>query len=248
MVVVRLPEIGQELRVKRAPEDEQVYRSRLIDLGQSELYLDVPVRRQEGREELLPFQEGERLWIEFIGDGTLCEFPTRVLDRVSIPVSAWRVSMPQPGELIRVQRREFVRVPANLPVELWLPAEDGQGSVSLRAYTRNISGGGLAVTVAPGIAVAEGAEVRARFTLPNGNVPVDVRCVVVRATPVPEPSSAGEQSPGAAGSPLQQQVGEPADVASEPSVPTVVSLRFLDLKETVRQRIIQFTFQRQRMR
>lgn len=239
-----MPSIGQKVRVKRNQGDVESAWSRLVDADEAYLYIDVPVEGGSGRP--LSAQQSDSLWIEFTCNGGLYGFPVEMRECVEIPAPAWRLSRPAEEQVIRLQRREFVRVKAVLPVELQVA-----GRPPVQAYSRDISGGGLAlVSSARQLEVNPGDEVQVSFRLP-GDFLVTARCVVARVTRQDaEPARPSQISGPEAHSALHaaaKAAPHPADDGHGDTGAVVLSLRFLDLQEKVRQRIIQFIFQRQRM-
>lgn len=91
------------------------------------------------------------------------------------------------------------------------------GTTFADIHTRDISGGGLSVLLPRHVVVRAGMMIDVKFTLPNGGFPVDVKCLVIR-------------------------VGERNEFGI-----AACSLQFVDIKESIRQRIIQFVFWKQRM-
>lgn len=94
---------------------------------------------------------------------------------------------------------------------------NGRGVQHADVRSRDISGGGMALMVPREVVLHPGMHIQAKFTLPNLNFPVDVSCEVIR---VSDRNERGYAS---------------------------VSLYFINVREAVRQRIIQYTFARQRM-
>jgi c-di-GMP-binding flagellar brake protein YcgR len=83
-------------------------------------------------------------------------------------------------------------------------------------HSRDISGGGIALYLPRHVILRPGMLVDTKFTLPTGDVPVHVKSVVIRVSDRSDHGIA------------------------------IGSLQFVDVKESIRQRIIQYTFWRQR--
>lgn len=208
------PSIGQALRVMTNEQSADVFRSRLIEWTPDDFLIEIPLHTKDNH--ALRLNEGDPLVIEFHGlDGAVCRFPTVCRAIVLTPVACLRISRPSANEIVREQRRAFVRVTADLLVRIVIPGESGPRSLDV--YTRDISGGGVALYVPRTAALRTGMTIHAMFTLPSGNFPVDVKCFVVR---VSEPNDSGL---------------------------VVGSMQFVNIKDAVQQRIIQYTFQRQRL-
>lgn len=188
------------------------YTSRVEELSQEFLFLGVPLHHQNHTAMNVV---NTSLWIDYQAeDGTLCRFSTHRVEVENIPIPVWKIPRPKTSDIVRDQRREFVRVTADLPIRL--EVMQGGAAVSHDIYSRDISGGGLAILVPRKLVLSAGMQVRARFALPNPDVVIDAACFIVRVGDRNERGYA------------------------------VASMQFLNLKETVRQRIIQYVFWRQR--
>ncbi|MCL6515588.1 PilZ domain-containing protein [Alicyclobacillus sp.] len=209
---MNLPSIGQTVRIRLRDGAQEYYQSRLVEMADRNLFIEVPLH--PSGKGALDAATTPHLWVEYNGqDGALRRFHTRVLDVVDMPMPLWRLEMPQPEGIIREQRREFVRVSADLDIRLTVPLESGPQQVTVHAY--DISGGGLAVWLPRTVIVHPGMTVEAQFTLPKPEFPVTARCSVIRVGDRNERGMA------------------------------LASMKFEDLKESIRQRIIQYTFWRQ---
>jgi c-di-GMP-binding flagellar brake protein YcgR len=193
--------------------NHEPYMCKLLDLNDDHWLVDPPL--QSADQPPLQISPNQSLWVEYQAkDGSLCRFHGQVLGMVHSPVPAWQIAAPHAKDIIREQRREFVRVPANIPVRLeW---QNGEQRRQDDVFTRDISGGGVAVLIPREVRLHPGMIVRALFTLPNNHFPVDVECKVIRVSDRNDRGYA------------------------------MASMQFCNIKESVRQRIIQYTFQRQR--
>lgn len=208
---VPIPTIGQSLRIRLSEHDKQAYHSRLVELSGEFLFIDVPLHDVDRT--AAPTYPS--FWVEFHApDGAVCRFKATLLGTARMPAPAWKVARPKVSEVIRDQRREFVRVQVDLPVRLEYTADGGVKRVDL--HTRDMSGGGMSLLLPKTVILRGGGMVDTKFTLSNGGFPVAVKCLVIRT-------------------------GERNEFGIAPC-----SLQFVDIKEPVRQRIIQFVFWRQR--
>jgi c-di-GMP-binding flagellar brake protein YcgR len=208
-----VPSIGQLLRVRMQDNDSDVYRSKLVESSSEYYFIDIPIHLVSDTSIVnIP---SKNIWIEFSAvDGALCRFQSKVTGIVNEPVPMWKIQRPHSDAIYREQRREFLRVFADIPVTLEFAGQ--QGRVEHIVFTRDISGGGLGLLLPKEINLRVGSTVRTRFELSRDDTAIDVRCMVVR-------------------------VSERNDLGV-----AVGSLQFLDLSEASRQKIIQYTFWRQR--
>ncbi|WP_067933645.1 flagellar brake protein [Alicyclobacillus kakegawensis] len=209
---MRLPVVGQWLRIREQP-DQPHYLCKLLDITDAYWLVDNPV--PDAGQPPLQLALHRNIWVEYQAkDGALCAFTGEVIGRQEGVLPSWEIRAPRRDEIIRQQRREFLRVPADIPVRLeWT---DGQHKRIDDVFTRDISGGGLALLIPRQVRLQPGMIVRVFFSLPTNQFAVDAQCHVVR---VSDRNEAGY---------------------------AVASMAFTSIKEAVRQRIIQYTFQRQR--
>jgi c-di-GMP-binding flagellar brake protein YcgR len=174
-VLFMLPGIGQVLRVKERQDASEYLYSRLIETEPDHLIIDVPLK-SDGT--ALKSGEFSAIWIEYHArDGAICRFQTEYIESVRVPGLAWKIRRPRPNSIYKEQRREFVRVPADIEVTLYY-SEGGNKQESV--FTTDISGGGMAVLVPRHVVLSVGSDVRAQFVLPSDKSVVDVKCFVVR--------------------------------------------------------------------
>ena len=207
-------QVGQTLQVRLQEESREYYTSRLVELNRDEYFIDMPLHKSLHTP--LIVRSDELFWVEFQAkDGAFCRFPTTLVAVTRIPSPVWRIPRPDNRSIIRDQRREFVRVDADFPVRLEYLSDTGHKFQDV--YSKDISGGGIAIWLPRNVSLQASMYVTAKFTLTNDGFPVDVRCMVVR---VAERNEQGK---------------------------ALASMQFLSIKETVRQKIIQYTFWRQRL-
>ncbi len=205
--------IGQQVRVKLSQSANDYYLSRLVDQTPEAYFLDIPLHHSERHAPNI--QPNSMVWVEYQGlDGAVCRFASTYVELDRIPNLVWKIQRPNPKDVYREQRREYVRVPSDLLVRLEYTV-DGQ-SKQEEVHSRDISGGGIALYLPRHVILRPGMVVDTKFTLPTGDFPVHVQSVVTRVSDRNERGIA------------------------------IGSLQFVNLKESVRQRIIQYTFWRQR--
>jgi len=129
-----------------------------------------------------PIRPGETVAVEIEVEHGVIRFGAPVRGRrvAGVPLLA----LEWPGEYERQQRREYVRVPARLPVMLlYSSRDDGITDEKHGTHTRDIGGGGLqvTVTVTHSLALSVGREVGVVLELADGQPPVRAIGYVARA-------------------------------------------------------------------
>lgn len=117
-------------------EENLVYEARIVDSNQNTLSIDIPVEQQSRRSKNL--YTGQRMEAYFIGEGGVKHiFQTTVLGMKDDHVVQWIIQKPHPNKITKIQRRNFLRVPANLELSVRLDESN-----LFLAKTDDISGGG----------------------------------------------------------------------------------------------------------
>lgn len=148
--------IGTILTLGTNDESENVqrFRCRVVEQKGSSLYIDYPINTETGRTDFFP--NGTFLFAYFVGnDQSIYKFYTEIIDRKREKVPMLMLRYDQ-NKLTKIQRREYVRVDANLDVSI----TDPEGEVeAFTTVTKDISGGGLSVVLPANIEVKPGMQV-----------------------------------------------------------------------------------------
>lgn len=207
--------VGQTIHVRPlADSQDEIFESRVIEFSEEFLYIDIPIHSSTRQE--MEADVGQYLRLEYRDkDGSLNRYVSSILEVASIPVLAWKIVTPELSHVDREQRREYVRVSVDIPLNI--EVREGLQVKKVSVYTRDMSGGGLSFAAPRTLSLLPGEATQLKFVLPGNNFPVDVKGRVNR---VSDPNDRGF---------------------------AVVSLNYEGMKESVRQRVIQFIFTRQRM-
>ncbi|MBO8154936.1 MAG: flagellar brake domain-containing protein [Bacillaceae bacterium] len=134
------------LELTRSDEEEkETYRCKLVELRGDKMYIDYPVNEKTGKTSI--FFEGTRFKVSFVGkDDSVYVFHTELLGRIKLRnIPALILYYPGKDHLMKIQRREYVRIKANLDVALHDLKNERPPMIT---RTLDISGGGIA-TLAP---------------------------------------------------------------------------------------------------
>jgi c-di-GMP-binding flagellar brake protein YcgR len=211
--------INDRLQVIVLGTDEEVpttYLSRVEDFADGAALIGWPTHAGIRA----PLRENDRLSLTYVEEGGVYHLTGRVVQRVFEPLPLIRV-LPD-GQLERVQRREYVRVPAMLEVRLFsrvvtAATGDEEASVNLiSTRTVNISGGGILIhhSAPP----RPGSIYETKLWLPGDTEPLNITAKVVRSESVLDPVRGTYYAVGFA---------------------------FLQIPEGVRRRIVNFVFRYQ---
>ncbi|MEA1961738.1 MAG: flagellar brake domain-containing protein [Bacillota bacterium] len=143
-------------------EEDTVYKSmscRVEEITGQYIYISVPTLRGE----ILPLRVGLRVTVNFVQEGHSFVFNSRIVDRNMKPMPL--LGLAKPYKIIEIQRRLWVRVGVNIPVEYDLKGSTDKESYGGKGSSIDISGGGiLIITTKP---VDPGQILNLQIQLPN---------------------------------------------------------------------------------
>ncbi|WP_153732205.1 flagellar brake protein [Sporosarcina obsidiansis] len=121
-------------------EDSEKFKSRVVDIDGDHFMMDYPINIASGKTAF--FIDGTQLLVTFVDDYKISyAFRTEVHSRLNKTIPMLKVKYPGDQNLIKIQRREFVRVEASLDVAVQADTE------SLQLVSADLSAGGLAVNM-----------------------------------------------------------------------------------------------------
>lgn len=154
--------IGDSLLFVLKDDQTSKLKCKAVDLKDRVLYTDYPVFEKTGKTAFL--LNGTHLEASFVGsDQNAYLFHTEVLGRCKDKIPMLTFKMPEAHELIRVQRREYVRIETAIDVALHSASQRFQPFVTT---TIDISAGGAAVNLPGKQLIEQNEEVTAWFSLP----------------------------------------------------------------------------------
>ncbi|OWA37104.1 hypothetical protein B9G55_03250 [Saccharibacillus sp. O16] len=125
----------QPVSMEAKPENE--HRSRISEIEENSLLIELPIRA--GR--MSRMRLGEELSVYHVTeDGVKYYFTSHVLGYQDDAIPLMRISKPLPEDISKVQRRHYLRVPAQVEIAVKSP------EFHFTAVTSDLSGGGLSFT------------------------------------------------------------------------------------------------------
>ncbi|MGD6803369.1 flagellar brake protein [Rossellomorea vietnamensis] len=133
--------IGTTLTLEPIQTDKaEKFRCKAVEFKDSKLYIDYPVHTETERTVFLI--DGTQLKVSFVyNENTVFSFQTEVTGRKKSNIPMICLHYPGDGELVKVQRRQFVRVETSVDAAVITP------SASYTTITTDLSAGGCAVKV-----------------------------------------------------------------------------------------------------
>lgn len=142
--MAQLMKINQllHLHVNTIDEEEakQEYKARISDVLPDRLWIETPMNERTGR--LKRLYTGDEVSAFFVTDGGVKNyFQTSVIGFKEDGIRLVALAMPDSASITKVQRRSFLRIPAEL--EISVQAGD---TVPIVALTEDVGGGGVSFT------------------------------------------------------------------------------------------------------
>lgn len=192
------------------------YTARVQDMDKVSFHIELPMRSEAKVPTALP--DGTAVHIRYRAvDGALCSFATKVIGRVEKPIHMLILKRPGYSQIHRQQRREFLRVSLATTLNLVYMDSQSKQIITTTASGNDISGGGISFRIKQELPLQANDIIGFTFRMPLDGKGYEItgKARVIRIAP---PNEAGTK---------------------------LVSLRFFELTEQDRQRIIQYSFKRQ---
>ncbi|GGL47013.1 flagellar brake protein [Sporolactobacillus putidus] len=154
------------------------YRCRIADVSQDALTIDYPVDEKSGRTPV--FMNGTKFTANYVENGRVYSFKAVFLHRVHGKIPMMLLKFGGEDSLEKIQRRDFVRVDANLDIAIH--SVNG-GFRPFSTLTSDIGGGGTLIILPEHLEIIEGDEVKIWLCLPMAsgeNVYLRLKGKVVR--------------------------------------------------------------------
>lgn len=147
-------------------EYEGKYRTRIEEVGEKIVSVGAPYDQGE----IVPLREGTKIQIIFWDETAAYSFEAVIMQRIAVPVPIFILELPHSVQ--KVQRRNFVRVPAVFPVSFQLVTREGLSDTQ-KAMMLDLSGGGMRFSTKE--RVEDKSILYVHLTLPNGEMKTPVR-------------------------------------------------------------------------
>jgi c-di-GMP-binding flagellar brake protein YcgR len=166
-----LPKVNDLLYIQVAATEEnnadKECKSRIADVQDDFMLIEVPIEIGSGRVKRL--YTGDELSIYFLTEGGVKNyFNTYVLGFSDDVIHLIRIRKPEPENITKIQRRQFLRVTAKLEIAVQL--RDGSRFIAL---TDDVGGGGLAFRYEGSRHLVQGEGVYCWLLVPYKNGSID---------------------------------------------------------------------------
>lgn len=147
-------------------EEREESKSRIAEVEEESFLIEVPINSKNGQMNRLYI--GDELSVYFMTeDGVKNYFNSYVLGFAEDVVRLVRIRKPKPETITRVQRRDFLRVMAELEIAVRL-----NDNTKFLAYTEDVGGGGLSFLCSKQYKLSQGEHVFCWLLIPykNGSI------------------------------------------------------------------------------
>ncbi|MBD0380617.1 flagellar brake protein [Paenibacillus sedimenti] len=210
-----LPKVNQILYFQiNSIDDEESkieYKSRIADITDTSIVIEVPLNEKTGR--LKKLYAGDELSTYFLAQGGAKHyFSTTVTGFQEDVIRLVEISKPEPEAITQIQRRNFLRVLAELEIAVRLSEQ-----IQIVALTEDVSGGGISFIC-------------------DGHVPLGLQAAISCWLLVPYKNGTIEHLPFK---------GEIVRVKQLETGKLLAMVRFIEITDRDRQKLIRFCFERQ---
>jgi c-di-GMP-binding flagellar brake protein YcgR len=158
--------IGETLLLELTySEKSEKYKCKLVEREGNNLYIDYPIVQETNKTAFL--LDGTQLKATFMAeDGTVYLFESEVMGRVKLKIPMIVLSYPGDEHLVKIQRRQFVRV--ETPIDVAIHPESNEFSPFV-SVTDDISAGGAAIIGQTGSSLIANMQILTYFALAMQN-------------------------------------------------------------------------------
>ncbi|WP_017755605.1 flagellar brake protein [Calidifontibacillus oryziterrae] len=158
--------IGDKIFIElKYSEERQRFKCKVVEKKDNYLFIDYPINEKTGKTAFL--LDGTEIKVSFYAkDSAIYMFDSEILARKKANIPMLVINYPGNDKLVRIQRREFVRVDANVDVAVHpLNAE----FEAFTTVTADISAGGASIILPPKHQLKPQTEFMCYIVLPLSN-------------------------------------------------------------------------------
>lgn len=164
MKINELLKIGEmvEVEISQNQSYEGNYLSKVTDMDDKQIFFSLPTEKGH----VVPLRKGEKISINVVKKDGVYSFKGNIIDRSMKPYMHFLMNIPK--DIVRLQRRNFVRIMLNLVTTFQIYSISGEelSEEIHKGVTINLSGGGM--FIASTKKLDYGTEVLVNFKLTNG--------------------------------------------------------------------------------
>lgn len=136
--------VGQIVRLQQMYEEDgregKVYKTRVADIDQEHVYLEIPIA-EDGGKPLYSFHESEFVVMYMDANSNNYYFRSKIVGRKEGNIPLILIPIPPADEIIKTQKRVFFRVKANIDLAVRLQTKDRNFHIVTKSV--DLGGGGI---------------------------------------------------------------------------------------------------------
>ena len=210
---IMLPSISQLIEISLDDGENFFYKSRIASKSDDYLGIELPIDKRTGGFKLIT--EGMEIKIYYLSSSGQYSFSTKVIGMVKEQIPIILIELPE--EYKRIQRRNFIRVPAFVEVS-YKELDDYDSSWNI-VKTIDISGGGMQFVIPILKNIKFNQEIKGWIVLPYNNGKIEHIKFIGRVVRV-------------------YKSREKSDI-------NLISIEFIDINEIMRAKIIKYSYEKQ---
>jgi len=121
--------------------NDSYYKSKIENVDEKAIYISIPIK--DGK--YIPLRVGEQVEVFYYFENDIYKFYSVVSGRQTDRIPLLLIEMPK--EVIKVQRRKFVRVPIVCDIEYFKEGNKASSLKPLKAIMVDLSGGGMRIKI-----------------------------------------------------------------------------------------------------
>lgn len=164
--VIMMLKIGDVLSLELKESDKlEKYRCKLVEKKGQYIYIDYPVNTVTNKTAF--FLDGTQIKCSFVDqDGAVYAFDSEILGRFKQKIPMLILSYPGKEHLIKIQRRQYVRIETSIDIAIHSPHSEFKPIVTV---TDDFSAGGASVILPNSVGFRSGMEIDCWIVLPLQN-------------------------------------------------------------------------------
>ena len=158
-----LPFTNQIVYLSTTNKHEFILKTRIAEVNNQHICIELPINERTGKMERIPIGRNVILFFQTKDHGEFM-FPTTIIDEKKDNIDLLVLSLPSPDKIKKAQRRGFLRVPASIETSFRIIGNTQKDWILVK--TLDISGGGMQIVVPSTIRLREGLGITGWISIP----------------------------------------------------------------------------------
>ncbi|MGE6629507.1 flagellar brake protein [Bacillus sp. NPDC077027] len=155
-------QIGNSITIEYVNENKETktVKSKVLEKNNDDIFINYPADKETGR--TIYLNQKTEITVFFFDENQIpYKFKSEVVGKKKAEIPMIVISLPPNEDMIRLQRREYLRVDTMVRVKI--TSKDG---TTFETFTVNMSAGGIAIVFPDGVSLKEEGDIQVDFVLP----------------------------------------------------------------------------------